>query len=55
MTLRQEYAKAAMQGMMADGICGSVQSVAQAAFDMADAMLIHEKQEQEDMERRRNQ
>ena len=50
MTLRQEYAKAAMQGMMADGICGSVDSVAQAAFDMADAMLLFEKTDTEDGE-----
>ena len=57
MTPRQEYAKAAMQGMLSKeqppGI--TTQQISAAAFAMADSMLIHEKMEQEFMEKRRNQ
>ena len=54
MTLRQEYAKAAMQAMLSRDAPG-VHELAAAAFAIADAMLMREKVEQEDMERRRNQ
>jgi len=56
MTLRQKYAKAAMQAMVGDPTGEpSIHQIATAAFAIADTMLMYEKQEELDMKKRRNQ
>jgi len=58
LTVRQEYAKAAMQGLLSntqDTNFISLQNIATASFAYADTMLIYEEQEQKEMENRINE